>query len=402
VSADVRGTIAKPLVNGRLELHNASVNYAEIPNGITNANGVVRFSGDTAAVQNLTGEVGGGKLVLSGYGAYRDVPRFGLHANATHVRVRLQPGLSVVADANIQLTGATHASMAAGTVIVHQITYARTSDLGSILSRATPPVQNAGEPSPLLDNMKLDIQVRTSPGLEVQTAMTEDLSLDSNLQIRGTATRPGVLGRISITKGQLLFFGSTYTVDSGSILFYNPITIEPVLNLNLQTQAKGVDVALKVTGPVDNMTLSYTSNPPLQFQEIVNLLATGKTPTSDPNILAKQPTQPPQTFQQMGESAIVSKALADPIANRLQRVFGVSQLSIDPTFTGGSALPQAKLTLQQRISSSMTFTYATALNDPNTQIVRVEWAMNPQWSAIAGRDQNGIVSLRFLYKKQFR
>jgi hypothetical protein len=44
----------------------------------------------------------------------------------------------------------------------------------------------------------------------------------------------------------------------------------------------------------------------------------------------------------------------------------------------------------------------TAVNDPNTQIIQVEWALNPQWSAIAGRDQNGLVSVRFLYKKQFR
>src|SRR5581483_1645886 len=157
-----------------------------------------------------------------------------------------------------------------------------------------------------------------------------------------------------------------------------------------------------VTGPVDNMNLSYTSNPPLRFEEIVNLLATGKTPTSDPNVLANQPAPPAQSFQQMGESAIVSKALADPIANRLQRVFGVSQLSINPAFTGDSQLPTAQVTLQQRISSNMTFTYTTALDDPNTQIIQVEWALNPQWSAQAGCDQNGLVSLRFKYKRQFR
>ena len=98
----------------------------------------------------------------------------------------------------------------------------------------------------------------------------------------------------------------------------------------------------------------------------------------------------------------MSKALADPVAGRMQRVFGVSQLKVDPTFTSGSDLPQARLTLQQQISNNITFTYVTALNDPNTQIVRVEWALNPRWSAIGTRDQNGIVSINFFYKKQFR
>ena len=402
LSATLRGTMSKPLINGQLELHNASINYGEVPTGIANANGVVKFNGTSAAVQNLTAEVGGGKLTLAGFAAYSDVLRFGLRANATNVHVRLQHGVSAVADANIRLTGVTKASVVTGTVTIDQINYAPTSDIGSILSRAGPPVQSAGEPSPLLDHMKLDVQVRTSPSLAVQAAIVQNLQLDANLQIRGTATQPGVLGRISITDGQLLFFSSTYMVNSGTISFYNPTRIEPILNLSLETQAKGVDVVLKVTGPIDNMNLSYTSDPPLQFQEIVDLLATGKTPTSDPNVLVNQPSQPPQSFEQMGESAILSKALADPVAGRLQRVFGVSQLKIDPTFTGGGDLPQAQLTLQQRISSNMTFTYVTALNDPNTQIIRVEWALNPHWSTIAGRDQNGVVSVRFLYKKEFR
>jgi len=102
----------------------------------------------------------------------------------------------------------------------------------------------------------------------------------------------------------------------------------------------------------------------------------------------------------MGESALVSKAIADPVASQLQRVFGVSQFKIDPTFTSGSQLPTAQLTLQQQIASNLTFTYVTALNSSNGQTIRVEWAVNPQWSAVATRDQNGIFSVSFLYKKQ--
>src|SRR5206468_7543128 len=137
------------------------------------------------------------------------------------------------------------------------------------------------------------------------------LQSDADLRIRGTASHPGVLGRVSINEGEIAFFGSTYTVNTGTISFYNPTRIEPILNISLQTKAKGVEVTLTANGPIDNMKLSYTSDPPLQFQEIVGLLASGKTPTSDPTLLANQPSPPPQSFQQMGESALVGKALAD-------------------------------------------------------------------------------------------
>jgi translocation and assembly module TamB len=236
----------------------------------------------------------------------------------------------------------------------------------------------------------------------VQSALAENFQINTDLTARGTASQPSVLGRIDINRGELLFFGSKYTVQSGSISFFNPVRIEPMLDMSLDTQAKGVDVTLRVTGPVDNMKLSYTSDPPLRFEEIVGLLAAGTTPTSDPTLLANQPTQPQQNFQQMGESAVLGKALADPVANRLQRVFGVSQLKIDPSFTSGTELPQAQITLQQQIASNLTFTYVTQLNDANTTTVQAELVLTPEWSATALRDQNGIFSINLLYKRQIR
>jgi translocation and assembly module TamB len=210
------------------------------------------------------------------------------------------------------------------------------------------------------------------------------------------------LGRVLITDGKLVFFGSTYTVNTGTIAFYNPVRIEPILDLSLETQTQGVDVVLKVTGPIDNMKLSYTSDPPLQFQEIVSLLATGSTPTSDPTLLANSAALPPQNFQEMGESALVGRALADPVTNQLQRVFGVTQLKINPAFTAGSQLPEAQLSLQQQVSNNLTLTYVSGLNTANAETIQAVWTFTPVWSAQALLDYNGILSVTLIYKKQLR
>src|SRR5262249_40590911 len=66
LAATVRGTTAKPLVNGRLDLRDASLNYTGLSNGISNANGVVLFNGNSASVQNLTADSGGGKVAVRG------------------------------------------------------------------------------------------------------------------------------------------------------------------------------------------------------------------------------------------------------------------------------------------------------------------------------------------------
>ena len=401
-STTIGGTMSQPLVNGQLTLQNATFNYTGLPNGISNANGVIAFNGNNATINNLTAESGGGKLSATGFVGYSDVIRFGLAAKATRVRIRVQPGVSLVAGAELRLDGTSQNSILSGTVNIQQLNYAPQSDIGSILSTASTPVQAPSAPSPITDNMRLNIRVRTTAGLAVQAALAENLQANADLTVRGTASHPGILGRVTVSEGQLVFFGSSYSISAGSIAFYNPNRIEPVLDISLETQARGVNVVLRVTGPIDNMNLSYTSDPPLQFQEIVGLLAAGSTPTSDPTVLANQPLVPEQSFQQRGESALLSKALVDPVSGRLQRVFGVTQLKIDPSFTTGSQVPTARLTFQQRITSNLTFTYTSALDDPNGQIIKIEWALNPQWAAVATRDQNGIFSVNFFYKRQFR
>ena len=89
------------------------------------------------------------------------------------------------------------------------------------------------------------------------------------------------------------------------------------------------------------------------------------------------------------------------MASQLQRVFGLTQLAINPAFTSGSALPTAQVTLQQHITSAITFTYTSLLDDPNSTLIRAEWALNERWAANAVRDQNGIVSVNLQYKRQF-
>jgi len=104
-----------------------------------------------------------------------------------------------VADANIHLTGRTQASILSGTVTIDQVTYAPQSDFGSMLSRAAAPVQSPTAPSPLLENMKLDIRVRTSSSMTVQASLAQNLQAEADVRIRGRAAQPGVLGRVSIS-----------------------------------------------------------------------------------------------------------------------------------------------------------------------------------------------------------
>ena len=402
VDAGVRGSPGAPQINGRAELQNAALNYADFPNGIANASGVVVFTGDRATIETLTGETGGGKITLAGFAGYGGgSPVFRLQANAQGVRLRYPEGISTVADANLILTGATDRSMLAGTITILRSGLNLQSDFSSLLNKSAEPVRTPGSRTGLLGGLSLDVQIQSAPDIQLESSLTQGVQADATLRLRGTATNPALLGRVNITQGQVVFFGTKYVINQGSVSFYNPVKIDPILDIDLETKARGIQITLTVAGPLDKLNVTPRSDPPLQFNEIVALLVTGRSPTSDPSLVAQQgaDTLP---FGQSAATALLGQVIATPVAGRLQRFFGISKLRIDPTLPGIQYNPQARLTLEQQVTPDLTFTYITNVTSANPQVVSVEWSVSRQWSLVAQREENGLFGLDVFYKTRFR
>jgi translocation and assembly module TamB len=148
--------------------------------------------------------------------------------------------------------------------------------------------------------------------------------------------------------------------------------------------------------------VNYRSDPPLQFSDIVALLATGRAPSTDPAVLARQ-TGAAQSWQQAGASALVGQALSSPGGSgRLERFFGVSKIKIDPLLTGVDSNPQARLTIEQQVTQDVTLTYLTNLTRTNSTFVRVEWSLNREWSVITVREETSAFGADLQFKKRFK
>ncbi len=399
--AAVRGPLSSPQVTGRMQFENAGFSLADFPNGISNANGAVLFTAERATIQSFSGETGGGRIELSGSAGYSgSAAVFQLQAHAKQVRVRYPEGVSTVLNADLNLTGTPDRSMLDGTVTILRTGINLQSDFSSLIAKSAEPVRTPAAQTGILGGLHYDIQINTDPDIQLQSELTEDLQAEANLRLRGTVSNPGVIGRVAVTQGQVVFYGTKYTINQGTIAFYNALKVEPILDFDLETKANGIDITLTVAGPLNKLHLTPRSDPPLQFSEIVSLLATGRTPTSDPTMLVQQSTAP-QSWQQMGASALLGQAIASPVAGRLQRFFGVSKLRIDPTLPGVENNPQARLTLEQQVTPDITFTYITNVTTSNPQIVRAEWSLSKQWSVVALREENGTFGLDFFFKKRF-
>ena len=402
LEANVRGALDSPQVAGRAEIENAAAGIANFPNSLSNASGVVVFAGDRATIQSLTGETGGGQVRLTGFAGYTGgQPVFRLNAETRAVRLRYPEGISTVSNADLTFTGTAERSTVTGTISVLRGSLDVQSDFGSLLAKSAEPVRTPPASTGFLGGMNFDIQIQTAPDAVLESSLTQGVQADASLRLRGTATNPALQGRVNITQGQVNFFGTKYAISEGSVSFFNPLKIEPVLDIDLDTRVRGIDVTITVAGPLNKLTVTPRSDPPLQFSEIVSLLTTGSSPTTDTGLRIQQSaiTQP---AQQTAASALLGQVIASPVSGRLQRFFGLSGIRIDPTLPGIEYGAQARLTLQQQVTPDVTFTYITNVAQANPQVVSVEWAMSKQWSVVAQREENGLLGLDFFYKKRFK
>ena len=353
-------------------------------------------------IRNISGQSGGGKVTLAGFVAYGGPEvQFRTQVTANQGNIEYPQDVTTQVNARLTAAGSTSASLISGSVTIQDVSLHSHSDIGSILTSAATPPSSATVATGLLAGMQFDVRIRTASDTQFRTTLTQNLQADANLTLRGTPAQPGMIGRVTVTQGDVIFFGAKYSIDQGTISFFDPQKVEPILNVDLETTVQGVDVSLSISGPIERMKLTYRSDPPLQFQEIVSLLASGKLPTTDPVLAAHSPVEPEQNFQQAGASALLGQAVANPISGRLQRLFGVTRLSIDPQITGTSNTPGAMMTFQQQVTKDITFTYIQDVTHSNSQAIRMEWAISPLFSAVLQRDIFGEVALDFFYKRRF-
>jgi translocation and assembly module TamB len=138
----------------------------------------------------------------------------------------------------------------------------------------------------------------------------------------------------------------------------------------------------------------------LQPRDIIALLTVGRAPdtaTISPNVQNTSDT----TAMQYGASTVLGQAIS-PVSSRVSKLFGITNIKIDPLVQGITNAPQARLTLEEQVSREITVTYVTNLSQTSEQVFRIEWAFSPQYSLVALRDDNGEFGFDIQYKKRFK
>ncbi|MCS7025489.1 MAG: translocation/assembly module TamB domain-containing protein [Bryobacteraceae bacterium] len=404
VNATLRGPLSEPQLGGRMEIRDASLYHRDIPNGLDKAAGVVTFDRNRALLQNFTAQSGGGDLKLNGFisfGASNEPVSYRVNGQLERVRIRYPEGASTTVSAALSLTGTADQSLVGGTVTILRSGFTPRTDIGSLIFATSRPMQTPTSSS-LLRGMQFDLRILSAPNLQLETSLTQGVQASVDLRLRGSPAKPVLLGTVSVNQGELNFFGTNYVITRGTVSFFNAARIEPVLNLDLETIVRAVTVNINISGPVDKPNITYRSDPPLQPQDIVALLAVGRTPTG--STVASQTNLAGQQGAGLyaGAETLLGQAVSAGLSSRLNRFFGVSRVKIDPQLIGLETTPQARLTIEQQFTRDVTLTYVTNLTGALQQLVRLQWDIKKDWSVVGVRDENGVIGGDILFRKRFK
>lgn len=400
-SVNATGKVDSPSLAGNVQIADGTVALTNLPNGLSAINGSLTFDANRLRVQRLTAKTGGGDLVLGGYVTYANGIFFDLSATGHDIRIRYPEGVSSQATADLRLVGTTQNSVLSGDVTITKFGLTPQFDLATYVQRAkqTPAPPN---PNSLVDNIRLDVHIVSTPELRVETSMAR-LSGDVDIRLRGTAARPSVLGRVSIAEGDITFNSTTYHLERGDVVFANPVRIEPVINVEASARVRDYDITLGFHGTPDKLNITYRSEPPLPSEDIIALLAFGRT-RQETEVQAEQGSQAAsgETFAQNASSAILGEALNAAVSSRVQKLFGISRIKIDPNLGGTEGNPNARLTVEQQISKDLTVTYLTNLGQYAQEVVQVEYNINKNVSLVAVRDYTGVLAIDLRIRQRKR
>lgn len=389
----ITGTQTSPTLNGEVQIEHAAISLLDLPNGLSEVNGTLVFNENRLQIRALTARTGGGNLEISGFVAYRRGLFFDLTAKGKDVRLRYPPGVSSAADADLHLAGTLQSSLLSGTVMVTRFGVNPKFDFSQYLARAKQ-VPTTLATNSVVDNMRLDVHIVSTPQLEVETALAK-ITGDADLRIRGTLGHPAVLGRVNIVEGDVFFSSTKYHLERGDITFKNPVRIEPILNIEASARVQEYDITLGFHGSVDKLSTTYRSEPPLPTADIVALLALGRT--REDTALSRPATE---TFSDATSNAILGQALNAAISSRAQKIFGVSRIKIDPQVGGLESNPNARLTLEQQVNNNITLTYITNLSSSAQQVIQAEYQVNKALSIVLVRDKNGVLGFEIRVRQR--
>ena len=287
---DATGSLAKPVVNGKLELAGGEMVWKnrkfETVSGIAAS---LELAKERIELKEFKASSVGGTLDGRGYLTLKGFNPDVLDVNlvARQMPLRRDESLMLRANAELRLSGLWQKAVLSGRVGVVDGLFYRDIEILPIgtpflvpptatlprLDRLEKPVGTMVEP---FRDWTMDLRLHTEKPFLIRGNVAAG-RIDGSLRVRGGFERPLPEGELKVTDFKASLPFSTLTVPSGKAKFTPQNGLDPVLEIRGFSEPRPYRVNIQVYGRASNPQMVLISNPPLPDNEIMTLLATGAT-----------------------------------------------------------------------------------------------------------------------------
>lgn len=407
VQVNVGGTLQSPDIQGLATVNKANLSRNGLFTSVVDLNGKVNFDKDRITVSDFQGQVGGGTIRAQGtaqlQGGTVQAINIALAADSVRMRGGVE-GLRSVINGDFVLRGTLASPLLEGSLQIQNLSYRSSfEDFLALLSE----VNTKTAPS-AFGNLRLSLHIEGGKNITIQNQLA-NVEARVDIDLKGTMDSPSITGHIEASGGTLTFQGSRYTVTRGNIDFIDPLRIQPVIDIEAESQIRDYRVILSVTGRGDKPKLSLRSDPPLPELEIVSLMAGGQTREEilqqrEQAAANGQRSVPGLTSEQVfqsGAASILSDLLQQRVGNRLG-ILGGSKVRIEPFQVGAESNPGTRITLSQQVTKDLAITYSQDLSSNRQQVITVEYFVSRNTSVVATRDELGNLGLDVRHRTRIK
>ncbi len=360
----VTQNIMSPEIQGFMEIQDGRFHRVYPRIYLERVNGIIKFEQDRIGIEEIQGELNGGKIIIAGSAGFSGKVFHDLEIDIknenslfdypTGLRSQISSELKFLSD------GKEH--QLAGKVTVVDARYNEDFRVGSAISRLIRrgSIRDAfREPNPYLKNLNLNVNIYIDNSLVIDNNISK-AEISADLKLIGTVNNPSLAGRASVTEGGEVYFSqNTFVIEQGAVDFINPMRIEPDLNLTARTQVQDYDIRLVLQGTPTKFSATLVSDPPLSEPNIISLLVTGRTLES----------ASAQVLSVAGNTALsyINSAITGRIEQATARALGLDSVRIDAGLVSTEENPEARITVGQHLASDFELIFSQDLKDARNQ-----------------------------------
>ncbi len=221
------------------------------------------------------------------------------------------------------------------------------------------------------------------------------MPLDVDVFLRGTVNRPQLLGRIEARKGVVYFRKNEFKILRASVDFVDPNRMNPVLDIQAETQVREYQIRLAVTGTADHAVVTFISEPSLNDTDILALLTLGKTGSE---------LKGKETGVGVGEAtSFATGQFQDVIERNAKRLTGLDRFQVDP-YVGKSDTSVPRVTVgKELVRNKLYVTYSSNVGaTAPEQRFRIEYLLDRHFSIVGEQNEMGNNGADLKYRFEFK